>query len=212
MQPGVIAVKNTAVKSRLELYTNTSPYPLLDQWFEEARSAETVNFDAAQLATVDDAGMPNIRTVLVRSRGKEGFVFYTNLDSKKGHELASHKKAALLFYWKSLSRQLRIRGNAALVDDKEADEYFAQRPERSRVGAHVSLQSSPLQSRATLEKSMTLYTMGFDGKPIPRPNRWSGFRIAPIQIEFWEEGPDRLHDRLYYEKRGPGWRRTLLYP
>ncbi len=144
------------MKSRLESYTNTSPYPLLDQWFEDARAEEAANFEAAQLATVDDTGMPNIRTVLIRSFGIEGFVFYTNLDSKKGHELATHKKAALLFYWKSLSRQLRIRGNTSLVGDDEADAYFAQRPERSRIGAHVSLQSSPLQSRAVLEKSMAL--------------------------------------------------------
>lgn len=205
-------MKNNVVKSKLESYNNTSPFLLLDAWFDEARSAEAVNFDAAQLATVDDAGMPNIRTVLVRARGKDGFVFYTNLDSKKGHELASHKKAALLFYWKTLSRQIRIRGTAALVEDTEADAYFAERPLKSRIGAHVSLQSSPLQSRATLEKSMALYTMGFQDRPIPRPHRWSGYRITPVQIEFWEEGADRLHDRLLFERRGPGWRRTLLYP
>ena len=205
-------MKKASEKSKLESYIGASPYPLLTEWFKAAREAEPSYFDAAQLATVDDRGMPNIRTVLIRSRGQDGFVFYTNLDSKKGRELAAAKKAALLFYWKSLSRQIRIRGTVTAVSDAQADTYFAGRPLESRIAAHVSLQSSPLSSRAALMKSVELYARSFTDKPVPRPSRWSGYCITPIQIEFWEEGLHRLHDRLLFERKGTSWKRSLLYP
>jgi pyridoxamine 5'-phosphate oxidase len=163
---------------------------------------------------VDERGLPNIRTVLVRERSLDGFVFYTNLQSKKAHELALLNKAALLFYWKSLGRQIRIRGTATLVDNKQADAYFDQRPLESRIGAHASLQSCPLTTRADLEESFEIFKKNFLNKPIPRPSHWSGFRITPVQIEFWQAGAHRLHDRLLYdlEPDGKNWRRTLLYP
>ncbi len=205
-------MKTKEYKSKLDSYRSRLPFTLLETWFEEAASTETVNFDAAQLATVDDTGMPNIRTVLVRERGKDGFVFYTNLNSKKGQELVANKKAALLFYWKSLSRQIRIRGTVSQVSDPEADAYFSTRPQMSCIGAHVSRQSEPLADRSHLEKMITRFKEYNIGKTITRPAHWSGFRIMPLEIEFWEEGEHRLHDRLLFEKKSTGWYRTLLYP
>ncbi len=207
-------MKSKSRPSQLELYGGSSPLLLLTVWFDEAKNAETRDFDAAQLATVDERGMPNLRTVLVRERTEDGFVFYTNLQSKKGHELALLNKAALLFYWKSLARQIRIRGTATLVDNPKADAYFAKRPRESRIGAHASLQSCPLKTRADLEESFELLSHTYSGKEIPRPVNWSGFRIKPTEIEFWQEGPHRLHDRLLFERdpNGGRWRKTLLYP
>ena len=188
------------------------PFDLLSDWLSQAAVAEPQDADAAQLATVDENGMPNIRTVLIREWGKNGFVFYTNYRSAKVRELLATRKAALLFYWKSVSRQVRIRGSIALVDDDAADAYFASRPRRSQLSAYASRQSQPLSGRSVLENRVKIFEKRFAGVPVPRPSHWSGFRLIPVSIEFWQERPFRLHDRLEFRLRGKVWRPRLLFP
>jgi pyridoxamine 5'-phosphate oxidase len=164
------------------------------------------------LATVDEQGMPNVRMVLLKGFDKQGFVFYTNYESTKGQEILGQGKAAMVFHWKSLRRQVRIRGAIAPVSDAEADEYFESRARGSRIGAWASKQSRPLESRFALEKAVAEYTMKFGIGAIPRPPHWSGFRLDPVSIEFWHDRPFRLHDRIEFIRAGEGWEKVRKYP
>jgi pyridoxamine 5'-phosphate oxidase len=190
------------------------PFALFREWYEEARRTEPNDPDAMSLATVDAQGLPNVRMVLLKNFDERGFVFYTNLESRKGVELSSSRKAALCFHWKSLHRQIRARGPVEHVAAAEADEYFASRPRASRIGAWASRQSRPLESRFALEKSVAKCTAKFALGEIPRPGFWSGFRVVPGAIEFWQDRPFRLHDRVVFARAQPGsgWTATRLYP
>jgi pyridoxamine 5'-phosphate oxidase len=190
------------------------PLRLFAAWFAEAKRAEPVNPDAMALATVDADGLPNARMVLLKGFDERGFVFYTNLDSVKGHELASAPKAALTFYWKSLHRQVRVRGEVEPVSAEEADAYFATRSRMAQIGAWASKQSSALESRLAFEKAVAAYTAKFAVGAVPRPPYWSGYRVKPQEIEFWQERLFRLHDRVTFrrtEANAP-WSKTRLYP
>ena len=190
------------------------PLRLFAAWFEEAKRSEPVNPDAMAVATVDADGLPNVRMVLLKGFDQRGFVFYTNLDSIKGHELDGAPKAALMFYWKTLARQVRAARRVEHVSAAEADAYFATRSRMSQIGAWASKQSEPLESRLAFEKAMALYTAKFGVGTVPRPPRWSGYRIVPQSIEFWQERPFRLHDRIEFTRAAPGapWTKTRLYP
>jgi pyridoxamine 5'-phosphate oxidase len=190
------------------------PLRLFADWFAEAKRTEPVNPDAMALATVDAGGMPNARMVLLKAFDERGFVFYTNLGSVKGHELAGAPKAALTFYWKSLQRQVRVRGSVEPVAPAEADSYFATRSRMAQIGAWASKQSVPLESRLAFEKAVARYTAKFALGAVPRPPHWSGYRVVPQEIEFWQERPFRLHDRIAFTRSGPNapWSKTRLYP
>lgn len=188
------------------------PYALFSQWLDDAGKSEPNDPNAVALATVDTDGMPDVRMVLLKGFDHQGFVFYTNYESAKGQEILSTMKAALCFHWKSLRRQVRVRGLVEKVSDAEADEYFASRPRGSRIGAWASAQSRPLESRFALEKSVAEYTARYAIGEIPRPPHWSGFRIKPVAIEFWHDRPFRLHDRVRFEADGGDWKKTRLYP
>ena len=190
------------------------PLRLFHEWFEEAKLKEPNDPNAMSLATVDPSGMPNVRMVLLKDYDELGFVFYTNCESDKGRELAATPKAALCFHWKSLRRQVRLRGPVVEVTPAEADEYFASRPRESRIGAWASQQSRPLESRFALEKSVAKYTARFALGEVPRPPYWSGFRILPLSFEFWKDRPFRLHERLLFTRPSPEapWTSARLYP
>lgn len=188
------------------------PFQLFSAWLEEASASEPRDPNAMALATVDADGLPNVRMVLLKGLDARGFVFYTNLNSKKGQELAANPKAALVFHWKSLNRQVRVRGPVEPVSDAEADAYFATRPRGAQIGAWASRQSAPLESRFALEKAVALHTAKFGLGAIPRPEHWSGFRILPETIEFWADRPFRLHDRIVFQRTGETWTKTRLYP
>jgi pyridoxamine 5'-phosphate oxidase len=190
----------------------TDPHALFEDWLKEARSSERNDPEAMALATADAAGQPSVRMVLLKGHDERGFVFYTNLDSRKGAELAAHPAAALLFHWKSLRRQVRIEGPAEPVSDEEADSYFASRARDSQLGAWASDQSRPLDSRSTFETRYQQMRDRFEGQDIPRPPRWSGFRVIPKRIEFWNDRAHRLHERRLFVRQGEGWREGLLYP
>jgi pyridoxamine 5'-phosphate oxidase len=164
------------------------------------------------LATVDGDGLPNVRMVLLKGVDEGGFVFFTNFESDKGRELVAHPKAALCFHWKTLRRQVRIRGEIAPVSAEEANAYFATRARGSRIGAWASKQSRPLESRFALEKAVAAYAAKFAIGEVPRPDYWSGFRLTPVAIEFWKDGQFRLHDRVRFTRKGEGWERARLYP
>lgn len=189
-----------------------NPYEIFLSWFEEAKASEVNDPNAMSLATVDEHGMPDLRVVLLNGHDDRGFVFFTNFESAKGRQLLAHPKAALLFHWKSLRRQVRIRGAVEVVSESEADAYFATRPHLSQIGAHASQQSRPLASRDALIAQVGEYEKQFENKDVPRPAYWSGFRIKPDTIEFWKDGAFRLHDRANFVRGADGWRQTRLYP
>ncbi len=190
------------------------PLQLFAAWFAEAKRAEPVNPDAMTLATVDRDGLPNARMLLLKGFDERGFVFYTNLDSVKVHELTGAPKAALTFYWKSLQRQVRVRGSVEPVSAAEADSYFATRPRMAQIGAWASKQSSALESRLAFEEAVARYAAKFAVGPVPRPPHWSGYRVVPQEIEFWQERPFRLHDRIAFRRSSSTapWSKTRLYP
>jgi pyridoxamine 5'-phosphate oxidase len=190
------------------------PLRLWQAWFEEAVKAEPRDPTAMSLATVDLDGMPDVRTVLLKGVDERGFVFYTNTESNKGRELAANPKAALLFYWKSLNRQIRIRGPVERVTPEDADAYFATRPKGAQIGAWASQQSRPLESRLAFEKAVAVYATKYAIGAVPRPPHWSGYRIVPISMEFWHDRPFRLHDRVEFRREalGAAWLKTRLYP
>jgi pyridoxamine 5'-phosphate oxidase len=191
----------------------TDPFALFAEWFEEARSSEPNDPDAMALATVDADSMPDVRMVLCKGFDSGGFVFYSNEQSDKGRQLAATPKAAALFHWKSLRRQVRIRGAIGAASAAESDAYFASRSRDSRIGAWASQQSRPLESRAALELAFDHYAAQFGSGDVPRPAHWRGFRLSPDRIEFWRNGANRLHDRMLFEPEANGaWRRQRLYP
>jgi len=191
---------------------STEPFELFRQWLADANQSEPNDPNAFALSTVDSDGMPNVRMVLLKGYDTSGFVFYTNFESTKGREILGSMKAAMCFHWKSLRRQVRIRGTVETVSNEEADEYYASRPRGSRIGAWASKQSRPLESRFALEKAVAEYTAKYAIGDIPRPPYWSGFRIVPVSIEFWHDRPFRLHDRVIFTRAEGGWNKTRLYP
>lgn len=188
------------------------PYRLFAEWLEDATASELNDPNALALATVDPDGLPNVRMVLLKGFDEHGFVFYTNYESNKGREILSSMKAAMCFHWKSLRRQVRVRGTIEKVSDEEADTYYASRARGSRIGAWASRQSRPLEGRFALEKAVAEYTAKFAIGSIPRPPYWSGFRLVPSSIEFWHDRQFRLHDRVVFEPDGDEWKKTRLYP
>ena len=190
------------------------PLRLWHAWFDEAVKSEPRDPNAMSLATVDPDGMPDVRTVLLKGIDERGFVFYTNTESQKGRELAANPKAGLLFHWKSLNRQVRVRGPVERVTPQEADAYFATRPKQAQIGAWASQQSRPLESRLAFEKAVALYAAKYAISTVPRPPHWSGYRVVPISIEFWHDRPFRLHDRVEFRRDALGapWSKTRMYP
>jgi pyridoxamine 5'-phosphate oxidase len=188
------------------------PFALFDAWYAEARAAEINDSNAMALATVDADGQPSVRMVLLKGHDQRGFVFYTNLNSRKARALIDTPKAALLFHWKSLRRQIRIEGAVSGVSEAEADAYFATRGRDSQLGAWASDQSQPLSSRDVFEDQFAEMEARFDGQDVPRPPHWSGFRVTPAAIEFWQDRAHRLHERRLFTRDGDGWDEGLLYP
>ena len=188
------------------------PIATFHAWLEDAAASEPRDPTAAALATVGEDGMPSVRMVLLKDASAAGFVFYTNYESRKGCQLLAHPKAAMVFYWKSLDRQVRLEGAVEQVDAADADAYFASRPRESRIGAWASQQSRPLEGRFELEKRVVRFGLKYAIGEVPRPPYWSGFRLVPRMIEFWQGSAFRLHDRLVYHRNGAGWRTERLYP
>ncbi len=191
---------------------NADPLETFAAWLEEAKASEPNDPTAMALATVGADGMPSLRMVLLKGFDDRGFVFYTNLGSRKGRQLESTAKAALCLHWKSLRRQVRIEGEVEPVSDAEADDYFESRPRDSKIGAWASRQSEPLEGRFVLERRIAKYAAKFTVGKVPRPPFWSGFRVVPQRIEFWRDGAFRLHDRLVYHRSSDGWTTERLFP
>ncbi len=191
----------------------TDPFALFDLWFSEARKTESNDSNAMALATTNAEGQPSVRMVLLKGHGRDGFIFYTNKQSNKARQIEERRFAALLFHWKSLRRQIRIEGNILDVDDATADAYFATRSRDSQLGAWASDQSRPLDCRATFEARFADVQARFEGMPVPRPPHWSGYRVDPQRIEFWQDREHRLHERHVFTRTGSdSWIEGLLYP
>jgi pyridoxamine 5'-phosphate oxidase len=190
----------------------TDPFALFDIWYAEAREAEANDPGAMTLATAAADGQPSARMVLLKGHGPEGFVFYTNEQSAKGGQLAANPKAALLFHWKSLRRQVRVEGAVERVSDAEADTYFATRGRDSQLGAWASDQSRPLDQRATFEARFEAMKSRYESQDVPRPPHWGGYRVVPDRVEFWIDREHRLHERRLFTRTGEGWSEGLLYP
>ena len=188
------------------------PFILFDKWFAEAKQKEINNPNAMNLATVGRDLRPSSRIVLLKSHDTTGFVFYTNLNSLKGSMIKENENVVLNFYWKSLLKQVKIEGVAILISDKDADDYYNSRSKESRIGAWASNQSSQLKNRKELENNFNVYKRKFEGKIVPRPSHWSGYKVEPNLIEFWQEMPFRLHDRVEFIKSGERWIGRRLYP
>jgi pyridoxamine 5'-phosphate oxidase len=203
-----------APSKKADFTEESEPFVLFAEWLGEAERSEPNDPTAMALATVDSAGLPNVRMVLLKGFDEAGFVFYTNVESAKGVELTGTGKAALCFHWKSLRRQVRVRGPVEPVSGAESDAYFQSRPRDSRIGAWASKQSRPLESRFALEKAVAAYAARHAIGDIPRPPYWSGFRVRPLSIEFWQDRPFRLHDRVKFERPAldARWAQTRLYP
>ena len=192
--------------------TPADPLEIFEAWLREAEASEPNDPNAVSVSTVGTDGMPSSRMVLLKGYDARGFVFYTNYESRKGRQLLEHPKAALLFHWKSLRRQIRIEGEVEQVTAEEADAYFASRPKQSQIGAWASEQSRPLKGRFELEKRVALFGAKYAVVDVPRPPHWSGFRVKPCRIEFWQDGAFRLHDRLVYARAGGTWTTERLFP
>lgn len=190
----------------------SDPLQLVKQWLADGQETETSVPEAMSVATVDELNRPSIRLVLLRGFDEQGFVFYTNLASSKAQDIVRNNNVALGFHWKQLRRQIRVQGTASMVSDEEADKYFASRERGSQIGAWASRQSDVLGSSQLLEEQVAYYTKNFGDAVIPRPEFWSGYRVCPDNIEFWEEGESRLHKRNYYWKDQGIWKARLLYP
>lgn len=191
-----------------------NPFQLFDEWMVEAGKHEPNDPNAMALATVDADGLPNVRMVLLKGVQDGVFTFFTNLESAKGRELEANPKAALCFHWKSLRRQIRLRGPVMPASDEEADTYFATRPRGSRIGAWASQQSRPLESRFAFEKAIAKFTAKFGVGDVPRPPYWSGFSMTPVEMEFWHDRPYRLHDRIVFRRASADepWTKDRLFP
>jgi pyridoxamine 5'-phosphate oxidase len=204
----------TLVEDDAQLFDADDPFELFDRWFAEATASEPNDPNAMALATVDAEGLPDVRMVLLKGHDPRGFVFYTNSQSAKGRELAGQPQAALLFHWKSLRRQVRVRGRVEGVSEAESDAYFASRPRGSQIGAWASDQSATLSARSVLEGKVSAFDAKFDGAAVPRPPHWRGYRIMPAQIEFWRDRRSRLHERRLFSRADGDepWASRMLYP
>ncbi len=195
-----------------EMFPHDDPFILFGHLLKDAEAKEVNDPNGMALATVDEDGLPDVRMVLLKGYDSNGFVFYTNTGSDKGRQILATGKAAILFHWKSLRRQVRIRGVVTQVSHGEADAYFASRPRQSQIGAWASDQSHPVAGRFALEKKVAEYAVKFGVGTVPRPDHWRGFRIRPVQFEFWRDGAFRLHDRMQWKAVGEGWVKQRLNP
>ena len=205
-------VARVAAAEPLPQLSEADPLALFNEWLAEALAKEPNDANAMSLATADPSGLPDVRMVLLKEADDRGFVFYSNLESAKGRQLAANPQAALLFHWKSLRRQVRVRGQVSAVGPAEADAYWATRARPAQLGAWASDQSRPLTDRLALEKKIAEVGLKFGLGKVPRPPHWSGFRVTPQVIEFWRDRPFRLHERLVFERAGDGWTTRRLFP